>query len=181
MTKIYLTTDTHLYHDQLIEWSERPENHTKLILDNWRKTVTKNDLTIHLGDVTWDTKTLKAELDSIPGRKILIMGNHDEKPAEWYMKNGFDFACSDLSMAYKGHQLFFQHEPPKIATVAMDQFPPTTRFICGHLHNNDHRAHGYELCPLHRLLAIEDHALPGAVSEAIFLAYKPISLDKVIR
>ena len=181
MSKIYVTTDTHLYHDQLIEWSERPKDHTQRILDNWRKTVKEEDLTIHLGDVTWDTKKLKEDLDSIPGRKILVMGNHDEKPAEWYMKNGFDFACTDFSMVYKGHQLYFTHEPPKIATIAVDAFPSTARFLCGHLHNNDHRAHGYELCHLHRLLAIEGKALPGIVSEAILMDYKPMPLDRVIR
>lgn len=179
--KIYLTTDTHLHHDQMVELCGRPENHTKLILDNWRKTVTEDDLTIHLGDVTWNTTKLKEDLATIPGRKILIMGNHDEKPAEWYMKNGFDFACTDMSMEYRGHQLYFQHDPPKIATIAVDSFPPTARFFCGHLHNNDHRAHGYELSKLHRLLAIEAESGEGFESEAILLAYKPIALDKALR
>lgn len=58
------------------------ENHNLKILDDWQKTITANDTVFLVGDFSWAMrlKEAKEDLDSIialPGRKILIRGNHD--------------------------------------------------------------------------------------------------------
>ncbi len=144
--KIWLITDTHFNHDAMVKLSGRPENHTQLIIDNWRKAVKPEDLTIHLGDVIFSRASeLTSILESIAGRKVLVMGNHDRKP-RWYMTHGFDFACYRFEL---GHSLFV-HEP-------QFELPPNCeRVIHGHLHNSNHHEYDEPIPSYNKLLAIED-------------------------
>ena len=57
-------------------------NHTERIEANWRRLVTDNDTVILPGDLSWGLKieeTLEdfKFLESLPGKKILLKGNHD--------------------------------------------------------------------------------------------------------
>ena len=58
------------------------ENHSDKIKENWIKKVTENDLVILPGDFSWamdleDTYEDFKFLSSLPGKKILLKGNHD--------------------------------------------------------------------------------------------------------
>ena len=58
------------------------ENHHLKILANWQETITEKDTVFLVGDFSWAMRLneAKEDLDSIialPGRKILIRGNHD--------------------------------------------------------------------------------------------------------
>ena len=58
------------------------ENHTEKIRKNWEETVKQDDLVLLPGDFSWamylsDTYQDFAFLNSLPGRKILLKGNHD--------------------------------------------------------------------------------------------------------
>ena len=76
--KTYVISDTHLNHDKIKTYCDRPENFTERIVRNWQQTIKAEDLVIHVGDVFisksvgWD-----AIWPILPGRKILIRGNHD--------------------------------------------------------------------------------------------------------
>ena len=48
---LYLITDTHLGHQNMLKSCGRPARFTNLILDSCRKMVRSNDMLIHLGDV----------------------------------------------------------------------------------------------------------------------------------
>lgn len=87
MTQIWFTSDTHFWHEKIIEYSNRPftdldEMHEQLI-HRWNTCVSKSDLVYHLGDfgLTWDKQKdrLKVEqmLSRLNGCKQLICGNHD--------------------------------------------------------------------------------------------------------
>ena len=57
-------------------------NHDQNIIDNWMKTVTKDDLVLIPGDISWALKLEDAKKDleiihRLPGRKVMIKGNHD--------------------------------------------------------------------------------------------------------
>lgn len=77
------------------------ENHYKKIEKNWRETVTEDDTVLIPGDFSWETylentyKDFKF-LNNLPGRKILLKGNHDYwwttlTSIRNYLKtNGFD-------------------------------------------------------------------------------------------
>ena len=57
-------------------------NHTETLKNNWLATITESDTVIIPGDISWALKLedAKADLDwlsTLPGRKILVKGNHD--------------------------------------------------------------------------------------------------------
>lgn len=58
------------------------ENYTERLKSNWEKIVTPNDTVVIPGDISWAMKLEDAEedfkfLDSLPGTKIILKGNHD--------------------------------------------------------------------------------------------------------
>ena len=58
------------------------DNHEKKIVDNWSETVKDDDTVLVLGDTSWamNLNEAKSDLDiieSLPGKKIFIKGNHD--------------------------------------------------------------------------------------------------------
>ena len=76
------------------------ENHTEKIKENWISKVTKNDLVLLQGDFSWamyleDTFKDFEYLNNLPGKKILLKGNHDywwtslKKMREYLSKNNF--------------------------------------------------------------------------------------------
>lgn len=159
--KIWLITDTHFNHERIKELSGRPDDFTERTLNNWSKMVGEDDLTIHLGDVIFSRPSELTDMMSrIPGRKVLVMGNHDRKP-RWYMNHGFDFACYRFEL---GHTLFV-HEP---------QFElPTSceRVIHGHLHNNAHRVEDYDqpIPNYNYLLSLEEEEYRPVLLETFLL------------
>ena len=63
------------------------------LLDAWRKIIRPNDTVINLGDIFFKTATSQASeiIHSLPGKKILILGNHDRRHnIHWWQKVGFD-------------------------------------------------------------------------------------------
>ena len=56
--------------------------HTKKIKEKWERMVTPDDIVIIPGDISWGLKSEEAEEDlrwvaALPGKKVLIRGNHD--------------------------------------------------------------------------------------------------------
>ncbi len=57
-------------------------NHWEKIKENWRHAITSHDIVLIPGDISWAMTLEKAMVDlddigSLPGKKILIKGNHD--------------------------------------------------------------------------------------------------------
>ena len=130
---IYLVSDTHFNHGHIATYCDRPENFTEIIISRWRQTVRPEDYVIHLGDVFigkpegWD-----AIWPQLPGKKTLILGNHDWKRSEsWWLTHGFDSVCH--SMIFR--RCWLTHKPA-------DRLPPGCILnIHGHLHNIWHGFH----------------------------------------
>lgn len=77
------------------------ENYQALLEENWRRTVTAEDTIVLAGDISWgmtleEAKTDFAFLHELPGRKIILKGNHDywwnsmKKMTDFFAANGFD-------------------------------------------------------------------------------------------
>ena len=63
-------------------FDKRWKNHVVKIEKYWKKKVTENDTVVITGDHSWgrDLAECQADLDfimALPGRKILLRGNHD--------------------------------------------------------------------------------------------------------
>ena len=125
---VYLISDTHFNHANIATYCDRPTVFTDMLIRNWQNTVRSEDLIIHLGDVFIGRAEGWAEIWSkLPGRKILIRGNHDrQRSLTWWMQNGFDAAVD--SMIFR-KTVWLTHEPAKSLPDGC------TINIHGHLHN----------------------------------------------
>lgn len=125
IVNVYLISDTHFNHANIATYCQRPADFTELLVKRWHETVTANDTVIHLGDVQIGKKS-EWIMPALPGRKILIRGNHDRQNSNtWWMEHGFDFACDGL----KFRNCWLTHEP--CTTLASG----CELNIHGHLHN----------------------------------------------
>lgn len=82
------------------------KNHSQKIIENWQKHITEADTVLLPGDLSWGMRMEEAAadldvIDRLPGRKILLGGNHDywwkssakleaRYPAMRFLKNTFD-------------------------------------------------------------------------------------------
>lgn len=107
----WVTTDTHFNHQTMVVECGRPADFGERIRREWKKVIAPQDTLVHLGDVIfYKYPDLKGIMDAVPGRKILVMGNHDVKSRGWYMRNGFDFACD----AFINDGILFSHKPVEV-------------------------------------------------------------------
>jgi calcineurin-like phosphoesterase family protein len=108
----WLVTDTHWFHDKCAVLSNRPADFTEKTIKNLRHLLAPQDTLWHLGDVIlYKYEKLKEILDSIPGRKILLMGNHDRKKRNWYCTHGFAAAMDQAVLG----KLLLTHKPTPVA------------------------------------------------------------------
>lgn len=83
MKDIWIVSDTHFYHQNIIKYCNRPFDDAAQMNDYmvtmWNETVKDGDKVYHLGDVYMGNNEGNAErlLSSLKGQKRLILGNHD--------------------------------------------------------------------------------------------------------
>lgn len=82
MHNTFFIADLHLGHNHILQFQpNRPvstlEEHTEWLIDMWNSVVTKKDTVWMLGDVAFNTHSLK-HLKRMRGNKILVLGNHDK-------------------------------------------------------------------------------------------------------
>ncbi len=87
-------------------FGENWRNHSQKIIENWEKEITEMDTVLLPGDLSWGMRLEDAAVDldviyHLPGRKILLEGNHDywwkssskleqRYPGMRFLKNNFD-------------------------------------------------------------------------------------------
>ena len=86
MRKIYLISDTHFNHVNIIKYCNRPFNNVeemnKILIKNWNNTVRDRDIVYFLGDfvLSKNKGTVMKKYDELlNGEIIFIKGNHDKK------------------------------------------------------------------------------------------------------
>lgn len=128
--KIYLTSDWHLFKNHYKK--EKNLVNTKNIITWCRQNINDDDIFIYLGDICYrfanetDKKESQKIISSIPGIKILILGNHDIMLGkEYYDKCGFIYVYNTLIW----NNILFSHKPINI------EFMPVDINIHGHMHN----------------------------------------------
>ena len=98
----YVISDTHFYHNNIINYCNRPFNDANYmnnyIIEKWNSVIKKDDTIYHLGDFAlgWDKTKYKTKkecytdlMNRLNGNKILIRGNHDKETKEFYRDIGF--------------------------------------------------------------------------------------------
>jgi len=155
MSRVWIWADLHLNHENIIKYENRPFRNSQEMNDHflkvWKNTVSKRDLIINLGDVCLCgyKDSLKEVIRSCPGRKYLILGNHDRKPLEYWHDVGFEFV-SKYPIVFR-NKYILSHEPITFKTSLTN--------IYGHVH-------GKKL------------DIPGMCVSVEQIGYKPFLLEK---
>jgi calcineurin-like phosphoesterase family protein len=154
---IYVISDTHLNHSNIIRYCNRPFKNVQAmnleIARRWNRTVNKNDTVYFLGDFVF-RGSIGYWITHLNGKKIFIRGNHDSK-----LKN----AIHNKIINYKGHQFYLVHEPHEIPKDWQGWA------IYGHKHNSN----------LSKFPFIDGERKRINVSVEV-IDYRPVSLDYLI-
>lgn len=136
---LYITSDTHFGHKNVIEYCNRPfssiEEMDEIIIRNWNNVVRPGDTVIHLGDFALGPKGLIDEyLAALNGRILLMKGNHDRGNSFWRQ---FGDKVSMLPWGYKmlagahGYSgIIFSHRP-----MELNKVPEHYLNFHGHIHS----------------------------------------------
>ena len=111
--QVYFIADPHLGHTNInkFRWINEPFTNDDLILRHWRM-LPKKSLIYVLGDVAFNDKSL-LQLVDMPGRKILISGNHDDMTSQGAQREVFESVYGFLR--YKG--MWVSHAPVHPDTI----------------------------------------------------------------
>ena len=137
---VWVLSDLHLGHDNIISYRNRPfrdvSQMNNALFDRWAGTVdweAPDTMLVCVGDVAMKrgmTEANFARIAAMPGRKILVPGNHDFGETGELRVEGFDEVCA-LLFAEGDPKLFFTHVP-----IRADAIPPGWVNVHGHTHND---------------------------------------------
>lgn len=156
--KVFASSDHHFYHRNIIKYAERPfdwddENCVidcaKHMIERHNDTVSDGDIALFVGDMSASLRGREDHfqqlLKLLKGKKILVRGNHDHQPDEFYYDAGF----MDVVEYFKIPPYFINHYPcymskwtslqekEKMNKISRDNYHT---IIHGHIHNKDPRS-----------------------------------------
>ena len=111
--KIFAIGDLHLSFDERVEkpmdvFGEAWADHDEKLYNNWKETVSEDDLVIICGDISWGLRQDEALADlewihRLPGKKVFFKGNHD---LWWQSVNKLNKIYEDNSMVFVQNKCF---------------------------------------------------------------------------
>lgn len=168
---IYLISDTHFAHKNIMEYENRPfkdliDMREKMIL-NWNMIVKPDDTVIHLGDFGMCNKEVATEiLMRLNGHKIIVKGNHDNHGEQWFLDAGFEAVHKYLILHEGSEVILLTHQPYKIPEEYKGRY---SLHMYGHVHGKGNEPGLYPTV-----------ALNGACMCVERWNYRPVLLDEVI-
>lgn len=113
---VFFTSDTHFFHDRIIDFCKRPFNNVdemnEELIRRWNSVVGKNDIVFHLGDFAWGgPPKWNSILERLNGHIYLILGNHDMKNLKENSKQYFTHITHQMQIQIDGWVLYMNHVP----------------------------------------------------------------------
>ena len=140
---IYVGSDTHFGHKNILTFERKDflsiEEHDEKIFKILEKTLSKDSTFYHLGDFGDLSDKTMSRFAKLPGKKILIRGNHDNSINK--LKQIFDEVHNE-PIFYK-KRILFSHEPLPVTDGSIN--------IHGHLHGAILRKQNYINANIHYL------------------------------
>lgn len=145
MSKIWVTSDTHFNHLNILAYEPRSRpfasvaEMNEVIINNWNSVVSPEDEVIHCGDFFMgNISEIGKILPRLNGKITLVRGNHDT-PARVKKYEDCGIAVKDIHyLPYKGRYFIFCHFP-----ITNEEFMRMVRednsevILCyGHIHSN---------------------------------------------
>lgn len=169
---IFFIADTHFCQDKLLQYGKRPFNSVEemnsIMISNWNKKVSKEDMVFMLGDFSFGTVQETQEIcKQLNGTKYLVKGNWDIfKFDKTWEEIGFQKVLEEPYELYvvnedKEMKVILSHHPVEI---------PENEFnIHGHLHLDDLEIEFPNIKPdNHYCVSVER------------IGYTPISLEEIL-
>lgn len=132
--KFFIIADTHFNHENIIRFCNRPfksiDEMNSYMIKAWNETVSNNDTVLVLGDFAFGNKEYVRELvNTLYGKKFLIMGNHDHFKKNVYLDMGFS-DVSRFPILWNDFYLL-SHDP-----LMLSETTPYFNYY-GHVHNDE--------------------------------------------
>jgi len=130
-SRIFLTSDWHLFKNRFKK--ERNLVNTKNIITWCRQNIKEDDVFMYLGDISYryasdeDSEEAHKIMASIPGHKIIVLGNHDIDKGDYNEKCKFEFVFNGELI---WNNIVFTHRP-----INMEHYNNEWLNIHGHMHN----------------------------------------------
>ena len=157
-SKIFWTSDTHFYHNNILKYCNRPfesvEAMNEVLVANWNSVIKPDDHIYHLGDVCFgnvEKWNWCLEPERLNGRFHLIIGNHDLdrlfRPGT--MIERFETIEFQHELLIEGWTVIMNHFPFRSFS---DNFDHKIIQLFGHIHSGPGEfgnvlPEGYELLP----------------------------------
>ena len=114
--KVFFTSDTHFGHESIIRYCNRPfrnaEEMNAELIRRWQETVPEDGIVFHLGDFAHGNARLWNDiLSALPGRKYLILGNHDIKALRQGYMGRFELVAQQMTIRVGGQAIVLNHNP----------------------------------------------------------------------
>lgn len=127
MRNVYLISDPHFGHKNILDFANRPfssiEEMEEELVDRWNRRVSSKDTVICLGDWGFGVQNYKVA-ERLNGIKRIVLGNHDNGKMNHYYNR---FASVHGSLQKKG--LLFTHIP-----ILFDKYRNYEFVVHGHIH-----------------------------------------------
>lgn len=103
---VLFSSDHHFFHENIIKYCDRPfvdvDHMNRDMLAALNASAGPGDLLIFVGDLTASLRgrheELLAIIQSLRCRKVLIRGNHDHLPDDWYLNAGFERVFTHINV-----------------------------------------------------------------------------------
>lgn len=137
---IYFWSDQHFNHANIIRFSDRPF-HTPVEMNEYMyseyfKIVKPEDLVIFGGDIAFgEVSETRERLLQLPGKKILVMGNHDFDKNKAIFREYHAFDATVMAFVYQ--EVFDKQICNVLLThypLDVSYLPPNTINVHGHIH-----------------------------------------------
>lgn len=137
--KIFFTSDTHWYHENIIKFCNRPfydvYDMNERLIQNWNSVVGENDIVFHLGDIFFcGSKEAEEILSRLNGKIYLILGNHDYKNLNEGYMNKFELVTPKMNIIVDDQKILLNHEPLLAFSGAYRGLNATWQLF-GHVHS----------------------------------------------
>ena len=114
--EVWFTSDTHFGHENIIRFCNRPfrnaEEMNAELIRRWRETVPVDGIVFHLGDFAHGNARLWNDiLSALPGRKYLILDNHDMKALRQGYMGRFEHVAQQMTIRVGGQAIVLNHNP----------------------------------------------------------------------
>lgn len=142
--KIFFTSDTHFYHNNIIRFCKRPfesvDEMNETLINNWNSVVPPDGIVFHLGDFCFaGSDKMKELVSKLNGKIILIKGNHDHISKG--MESMFSHVSYEMSIEIDKHRVLLNHYA--FLTFAGAKNPKPVIQLFGHVHSGPH-CNGYD-------------------------------------